>query len=53
MLFLKVMIIAFTHKNDFYVAKLFFYFHVFLCDDAIDNMCDRHRPLNYSDLRIR
>ena len=34
-----------SENHDFYVAKCFFDLHVFLCDDAIDNMCDRHRPL--------
>jgi len=30
-----------NENYDFYVAKCFFDFDVFLCDDTIDNMCDR------------
>ena len=40
-----------SENHDFYVAKRFFEFHVFLCDDAIDNMCDRHRPLFEKDTK--
>ena len=33
-----------SENYDFYVAKRFFDFNFFLCDDARKNMCDRHRP---------
>jgi hypothetical protein len=35
-----------TENHDFYVAKRFFDFHVFFCDDAIDSMCVKHKPVN-------
>ncbi len=35
-----------SENHDFYVAKGFFDFHVFLLyDDSINNKFDRHRPL--------
>ena len=34
-----------SENHDFYVAKVFLISMFFLCDDALDNMCDRQIPL--------